>query len=767
MILSGVSAVAQTGRGTIRGTVTTADSKPAAFVTILIKGTNRGSLTDETGQFTIKNVPTGPQSLLIFLIGYQPEEHTLQVQAGEIVAANVQLAETAQQLDEIVVSGLATNRFAQKETDYIARMPLKNLENPQVYTVIPKELLKEQVAVSINNALSNATGAAPVTYPAGGFGITSRGFSTGINARNGLETAASRSSVDIGNVERIEVIKGPSGTLFGSSISSFGGVVNLVTKKPFETAQTEVGYTFGSYGLNRFTVDVNTPVNAEKTALFRINAAVNRQNSFLNYGYNNTLLIAPSFSYKVSDRLTVLADAEYLGVNQTRSTYTRVTAASGIDNPAAIPLDYRKSLYLDDANAITTASKFFLQANYKLSSSWTSSTLFSFVSENAKQSYQYYPTWISPTSVARNILIYGPIYNNYTNLQQNFTGTLTTGPIDHKILLGVNYRFYNGEFNYASSGSRFVDTVNVTKTFTALNKAKIDQFMLTYGSVIPFGVSDQSTYSVYGSDVLTFSDRLSAMLSLRLDRYDYKGVSGTDAYGQTSLAPKLGLVYQLVKDQVSIFGNYMSGFQNSAPVNQPDGSLLVLRPIYANQSEGGIKAEAFGRKLNLSLSYYYIAIKNATRTDAKSFTYQDGEQVSKGFEVELIANPVRGLNLVLGYAYNDNRIVKASDASISGNKAANAPTNVFNGWLSYKFQGKVLKGLGLGFGGNYVDKNFLTTANTYYLPAYTALNGTLFYEQPRWRFGLKLNNLGDQCYWDLYGSPQAPRNLAANLTVRF
>jgi iron complex outermembrane receptor protein len=754
------------GNEIITGKVITADGQPAASVTVHVKGTHRSTLTNDKGEFTLRNMNQGNYELEVSLSGYEPI--TTSVTAGKNGSTNISivLAISNRQLQEVVVRG-NKGKLTNKETDYVARMPLKNLENPQVYTLIPKELLKEQNAVSINSAMVNATGAAPVTYPAGGFAITSRGFLTSINARNGMETVDSRSSVDIGNVERIEVIKGPSGTLFGSTVSSFGGVVNLVTKKPFETFRAEAGYSFGSFGLNRFTADINAPLNQEKTALFRINTVLNRQNSFLNYGYNNSFLIAPSLSYQVNDRLTLIADMEFYSVNQTRSAYTRVAANSGVANPSQIALPYNKSMYVDDANAQTSAPKYFLEARYRLSPNWVSSTLFSFVNEYAKQSYQYYPTYLSPTTAARNIVVYGPVYNNYTNLQQNFNGTVFTSALKHAILLGVGYRFYHSQFNYtASNGNKFVDTINVTSNFTALNKAKIDQFLLNNGSMIAYPVSDQETYSAYATDVVHITDRLSTMLSLRVDRFDYKGVSANDAYHQTSLAPKLGLVYQLIKDQVSLFGNYMSGFQNNGPVSQPNGTLLIARPIYANQSEGGIKAETFHKKLNLTVSYYYIAIDNALRTDANGYSIQDAGQVSKGVEAEVIANPITGLNLIAGYAYNDNRIVKATDKTTEGNKAATAPANVLNFWISYKFQEEAVKNLGLGFGGNYVDKAYLNTANNYWMPDYLVLNGTLFYDQPKWRVGIMINNIGGRKSWDLYGAPQALRNFTGNLTIK-
>ena len=89
-----------------------------------------------------------------------------------------------------------------------------------------------------------------------------------------------------------------------------------------------------------------------------------------------------------------------------------------------------------------------------------------------------------------------------------------------------------------------------------------------------------------------------------------------------------------------------------------------------------------------------------------------------------------------------------------------------NFWASYKFQNKI-KGLGLGFGANYVDETYMSTANTFYIPSYTILNATVFYERPNWRVGIKLNNLSNEKYWSTWGAPQAPTNFLANLTFKF
>ncbi len=738
--------------GKIKGTITTSDGEKAAGVNIILKNSKYWAVSDENGNFDFNRVKPNTYTLQVSLTGYETLESEVIIAESEITTVNLQLKVSNKELQEVVVN--SKKSILSKKTDYVARMPLTNLENPQVYNVIHKELLLEQVSVDIKSAVQNSPGAVPVTYPSGGVAVTFRGFTTGINARNGMETSTNRSSTDLANVERIEVLKGPSGTLFGSTISSFGGVVNLVTKKPFETTATEVSYTTGSFNLNRFTADVNTPLNEEKTVLFRINAAVNREKSFLDYGFNNTVAVTPSLTFKANEKLTFNIDAEYISSNNTRRTYHRYDAASGITNPGDLKIDYKKSLFYDDNDAKTSANKVFAQAEYQISENWKSTTLFSFMGENVDRSYQTYTLWLNPYQAARRVGNWGPIYDNYTNIQQNINGQFATGSIKHKLLVGANYSFNKSGFS--SGATAYIDTIDVRTPFDPMRRKTVDAVL----KQTAYPVTTNKTFSVYASDVINFTERLSAMLSLRLDNYKLDTVEGTEGYNQTALSPKLGLVYQVVKDQVSIFGNYMNGFQNSPPATQPDATRLILDPVYAVQYEAGVKVEAFNKKLSTTLSYYNIKIDNAVQYDNNGFAYQNGEQVSKGFDFELIANPIKGFNIIAGYAFNDNTI------PATGKKAVGAPENVANFWTTYTLQNTV-KGLGAGFGINYVGKSYMFDDNVFYIPSYTTANATVFYDQPTWRVGLKFNNLSNEKYWDFYGNSQAPTNFLVNLTLKF
>src|SRR5690606_40149082 len=156
--------------------------------------------------------------------------------------------------------------------------------------------------------------------------------------------------------------------------------------------------------------------------------------------------------------------------------------------------------------------------------------------------------------------------------------------------------FYQSMAKQNSYAQFAYDTVSLSQPISPVSAPKINA--MTANLSPNYNESHQYTYSVYLSDVIDVTSRLNAMVSLRLDRYENKpyktnGVAAaTGHYNQTALSPKLGLVYQVVKDQVSLFGNYMNGFANVAPFTQPDGEISIFKPRHANQLETGVKAYA-------------------------------------------------------------------------------------------------------------------------------------------------------------------------------
>ncbi|GAA3991958.1 TonB-dependent receptor [Mucilaginibacter dorajii] len=770
--------------GNLSGKVTMVDGSPLASASVSIIGTTKATLTDENGNYSFNNLDAGSYTIKVQVLGSPEKDLPVQVVAGQTAIVNYQLPkENVTALQEVTVSG-NKNKFSKKESVYIARLPLKNIENPQVYNSVSKELIQEQMAVDLGSVSKNVPGAGiPTIANQGRVTFLSRGFETEPNARNGVAGAAF-SSIDPANLERVEAIKGPSATLFGTSISSsYGGLYNRVTKKPYNGFGGEVSYFGGSWNYNRLVADINSPVNADKTALFRLNTATTFQKSFQDLGFTNNISVMPSFSYQVTDRLSLLLDVEFgqeKGTSVVRfNPYTGGTKVRTL-NIATMGFPYNKTFLSNDLPYQTQMLNIFGQLNYKISSQWTSQTVIS----RARSTINGYITALtgrSDTSL-RPQVITGNTSFIATDLQQNFTGDFKIGGHRNRVVIGLDY--YNNSNSFDRVTVNYNQTVSFIHTPSTyrISRFKIDS--LTSTGTLRKENNHDNTYAAYVSDVFNITDKLSVMASLRLDRYQYGGVYNistgvtagglgangvqTGPYGQTALSQKMGAVYEVVKDKISVFGNYMNGFFNESGVFA-NGSQF--KPEHANQLEFGVKGDILDHRLVGTVSYYDIQVKDMIRPDPNDSQYsiQDGTRLSKGVEVDLTANPFDGLNIVAGYAYNDSKLTH-SDVTTNGLRPAySGPARMLNFWVSYRMQQGDLRGLGLGFGGNSGSSsyNVNTTTLKVIVPAYTILDASVFYDQPKYRIGFKVNNITSEQAWSLRLTPQAPAQFIGSLTLKF
>jgi iron complex outermembrane receptor protein len=316
-------------------------------------------------------------------------------------------------------------------------------------------------------------------------------------------------------------------------------------------------------------------------------------------------------------------------------------------------------------------------------------------------------------------------------------------------------------------------------TYLNFNKAKVDSaYANSPADPNPYtNISQQYIYSAYASDVINITDRLIVNAALRIDHFVNKGTYDPDAgttsgaYHQTDLSPKFGLVYQLVKDKVSLFGNYLNGFTNETGT---DYNGHAFKPQQANQWEGGVKWNAFSGRLTGTLSYYDIRVSNSLQADPAhpNFEIQNGTQLSKGEEAEIVATPFSGFNVVAGYAHNDGKYTNA-DSDVEGRRpASSGPADMANLWLSYHITRGSARGLGVGAGGNYSGVNMIlnsTSQGVFTCPAYTVINAGVFYDRPKYHLALKVDNMTNKLYWIGWSSinPQPVRSLVASVAFKF
>jgi len=758
--------------GAISGKVTTSDGNPAEFSTVNL-GVEQYTLVDHEGNYAFTQLPSGEYTIEVSFVGLASKKKTVQLNDGDKITLDFELSASSNTLNEFMVVGDKYSITSRKESPYVARLPIKNLENPQVYSVVDIELINEQMALTLEESFRNVPGAAPAKTGAGMPAFFSRGFQTSDNLRNGLATSL-KTGIDLVMVERVETIKGPSSTLFGSSMVSFGGLVNYVTKKPYETFGGEVSYLQGSWDLSRLTADINTPLDKENNLLFRFNTAFQKENNFQDQGHGTTLVVAPSLSYQVNDRLTVRLDADVQQYKGTANTAWAVNSGVTLSSYGELPIAYDRSLIDDSFVGKQLSSNVFLQAEYKLSENWTSTTNYAYANGEYNDLLYNNQYWISNTEVRRAIGVFSPDKTGRKQFQQNFTGDFKIGSVRNRLVIGLDYidQFRNMKYSYV-----WLDTVNVMEATPDIRLQSLEN---TLGEMAtPARLSKQRSYGAYFSDVLNLSEKFIAMISLRVDRFANKGTyypltqQTSGSYYQTALSPKLGLVYQPIKEKVSLFANYMNGFKNVGNAAQPDGTISVFKPQQANQLEGGIKLDLLDNKLNATISYYDIQISNSTRAetreDGMTYTVQDGTQQSRGIELEVIGNPFPGFNFVTGYGYNDNEYINAGE-NLIGKRALGTPEHVANAWLSYSLINGSLKGLGFGAGAIYVSDVFYNNTNTFTLPSYTVLDAAVFYNQPKYRISFKANNLTDEHYWisdGYYVRPQKPAHFLTSITFKF
>ncbi|MBV7530881.1 TonB-dependent receptor [Chitinophaga sp. sic0106] len=728
-LLFSMAAYAQ--NGAISGIVTTNDGHPAINVTVTVEHTKLGSISNEKGEYTIKNIKPGSWTLKVTSVGAVTQFKEVNVTAGAAQQLNFTLNESAAQLSEVTVS----SRNLNKESRMVAKIPLKNLENPQVYNAVSTEIMKQQGITAYDDIMRNVPGIFLTWQSTGRSGdgasyFALRGFDAQPSLINGLPGITS-GNLDPADVEEVQVMKGPSGTLFGASFYSYGGIINTITKKPYYGFGGEVGYSVGSFGLNRVTADVNTLLSKKQKIAMRVNAAYTTENSFQNAGFRKAFFIAPSLSYEVNNRLSFQVMAEILQEKRAvPPVFFHSDREHELDFKTIDELNLNVKESFTSNELVMKNPRFNVQAQmlYKLASNWTSQTVFS--ASNAKSDGLYTYIWDQDPGdkwFGQDFHIDNTTTKTF-DIQQNFNGDFKIGSLRNRLLLGFDI-FHR---NVIDQGSGWATGRNVSpqgdvtdytdaegKVFPAVALTKDAVYGLLAGTEGNNSNVSNGSYSAYASDMINLTHSLLVMLSLRADYYksngDKNASDDSDKYDQFSLSPKFGLVYQIVPEKVSAFASYMNAFLNVAPspVYNDAGTYertQSFKPEHANQVEFGIKADILANKLYTTVSVYDIRVANKVIPDSHNprNSTQGGVFGSRGFEIDLNAHPLPALNIIAGYSYNHTKVLEGNNTDFYSepgrSPGGQGPQNLVNLWATYKFGTGTLKNFGIGAGGNYASR---------------------------------------------------------------
>lgn len=664
----------------------------------------------------------------------------------------------SQQLDSVLVNGQVSEKT--KSSFQSARLHIADYENPQVTTTLGTKLTQNRNYYTQTSMLSNATGVTPSWAGVAPY-FSIRGFRTRSNFRNGLN-AYLQYSDDNSNIQQLDVVKGPSGTLFGGNNVAFGGLINVVTYTAIDSIFANFSIAAGSNAMRRSSIEINTVLDSRHKALLRIFGTYSFRESFQDQGLSKNLFLSPSFDYQLTPKLKLRLESEFLNKAVTNNPLFSPANPMldgklvNIQHTNELALDYLKSYTDNSLLWKTTSINFYGKITYSFSDKWLAETNIVSTYGTSSGFYQTNSILNNNTSISRKVLQYDAEDISNRQLQQNFTGKFSIGTWDNKILIGLDYNRYNYTANYKNAG--YLDTVLTNSPSQSRNLFNADVIRkIILAKQKSYTSSPQHSYAVYVSDVVKPYEALSIMLSARYERLNNSGIKDivaattAGAYDQTSITPKIGLTYQLLPKAVTFFANYMSGFQNIAPTSI-NGTVYNFKPQYGIQWETGIKLSTASHVIDATFSYYNINVRNTLMTNPQDATkyIQDGKQFSRGLEFDIQSQPFQNLFIHTGAAYNDSKITAANSATQGLRPVNSGPKWSATGYVNYALKIDNMNKIIVGFGGNYIGQDLIINSNTagrFLTDSYSIFNGSIGYYYKQFFCNLTADNLFNKQYY--------------------
>ncbi|WP_417828151.1 TonB-dependent siderophore receptor [Thalassospira sp.] len=640
------------------------------------------------------------------------------------------------------------------------------LETQQTVSVVGRQEMDDRGVHTVTDVLRYTPGILGDIYgtdPRGHDRVTMRGFTNYDNGdfRDGLRTTSSGFAVyatEPYGLERVDVMKGPSSTLYGQSEA--GGIVNRVSKRPSSDQKQEIRLEFGEWDHFQGAFDIGGAANADKSLLFRAVGVVRNASGEYDFANgeeadNDRIYFAPSLTAQINDDTKLTLLAEYM--HEDRGTSYRFVDLNG---------NYYDFLSGDpDLDEFTRDQvSFGTEFEHRINKTWT-------FRQNTRYTYiDTYEIGLFPVGLTGSTLSrYASEGDNEIGgfvLDNQFEAGFATGGIDHTLLLGVDGEYEVNDYKYGYDyGVTSLDVSNPVITQSSYDP--------TYSSSQNY---EQTTYQygIYAQDQMNLGDHWVVTLGGRYSKVDseteYADGSSLDQNDE-AFTGKAGLSY-VFDNGIAPYISYSEGF---SPVSGSDSSGNPFDPEEDTQYEAGVKYQPEGMDALFTASVYQITKKNVTTTDPDdtSFKVQTGEARSRGVELSGKFTFLRNWNASLAYAYTETEITKDNDG-YTGNDLLSSPEHTASAWLNYVFDKGALDGLSVGAGVRYTGSYYATNANTYEVDAFTLVDLGLQYQvNENIGIGVNATNLFDReyianCYVSSdYCFAGDGRRVVANLTYNW
>jgi len=692
--------------------------------------------------------------------------------------------ETAQSEEQVIQGQAAEFIFVEGSLPLVpssntiaAKLPLPLFLTPNNVGIVTSELMREQNARVMGDALNNVSGVN--VQP--GFGVTDyfviRGFDSLSSSLILTDGAPEPEATywQLYNVELVEVLKGPGGFLYGSN--PLAGTVNLVRKQPLTAQRIAGGASFGSFADFEGLLDYNYGKPDSDVAV-RLNALYRRADGYRDEKGSRVTAFNPSLTWKLDEDHGLNASFEYVDARYSPDAGVPLLltgfGADGSPNFEVAPVDPKNNYNSQFDKSDQDIYRFQIDYEGTISDSVTI----------RNKLYSRKLNWISDGTLINGAapqfglagLTGYSVLRTFIALddRQDFLGNqleaifeFDTGRVGHSLLAGAEFGRYADEFTLDVAFLAPIDLDNPVN-------APIDP------QPIPgqrsAGDARSVVFAPYVIDQISFSPSFQLLAGARLDTIDFKDDLTQRERKDSEVSPMFGAVWLPTRD-VSVYGNYSSSFAPPSPRAFGD-----FEPERSRQVEFGIKTRWLDGRAQATAAVYELERENIAIPDDNGFTQQIGDQRSRGFELELAIEPGAGLRAVAAYAYNDAELTKFAETVFvptpvgfvpfvvdrSGNRPAFAPEHLVSFWGTKTFT----NGLGVSLGGRYVGEQFIAEDNAFAVAGAFVVDAAATYAWDSYSLSVNVQNLtGTDYYTRGFGSqsviPATPAAAWVRLGVAF
>ncbi|MBC3949523.1 TonB-dependent siderophore receptor [Pseudomonas sp. DOAB1069] len=627
-----------------------------------------------------------------------------------------------------IISGRAAvpegyESYVPKTSNSASKTNTPLIEIPQSISVVTRKQMEDQGAQTVTDALRYVPGVKVEAY-----GLDPKGFDwLYIRGFNGQSTSDYLNGLRQQNnsyaffrsepyaFDRIDVVKGPSSTLFGQGDA--GGIINRVSKKPEVNHVNEVQLSVGNYDRRQGQFDLGGALDDQQHFLYRVVGSVRDSNTQVEYddGHevkDDRLYIAPSFTWAPDEDTSLTFLSDFLRDRNGGSLFAYSTPNGHTTN--TLMGDHSFNHLNQDQYS------FGYEFRHRFDDTWE-------FRQNARYGqvdviFQNLLPFSVDTSTG-NTIRGADRFDQHMNtfaLDNQLQADFQTGPFTHKLLTGVDYTWQDADVTRWRVRGPDLNVYNpvygqpVTRPTQANSIGSIDY--------------DQTIEQIGGyiQDQIKFDDH---WILTAGGRYDYvrndldNHVADPTNQKDNAFTGRLGLTY------LTEFGlaPYVSYSESFAPNTGLDSSGRGFDSSEAHQWEAGVKYQPTDAIL-MTLAAYDLTKTNVLTRDLgnTAFSVANGEQQSRGIEAEVKAKLDQNWDLIASYTYTKAEITK-SNAGDEGNRPANVPKHMASAWLNYTFNDTILNGLSLGGGARYTGVLYGDNANTFHIDNYTLFDAGASY----------------------------------------